>query len=139
METEIGTVLAAAATRVVAAYVSKQRVASTEVADVLAKVAAALAGAGEPEPVARQGPAVSLRRLVSADAVICAECGRSGKTMARHLRSEHGLTPDAYRAKWGLPHDHPLVAPSYSSRRSELARAIGLGSKERRAGRKPRR
>jgi predicted transcriptional regulator len=109
-----------------------------EVAGAVAKVAAALACAGAPAPVAQRGPAVSLRRLVSADAVVCAECGRTGKTMARHLRSEHGMTPEAYLAKWGLPHDHPLVAPSYSARRSELARAIGLGSKERRAGRKPR-
>jgi predicted transcriptional regulator len=139
MENEPGSMVAAAATRVVAAYVSRHQASSTEIPEFLKRVAAALRSAGVPKAPAPKAPAVSLRRLVSANAVVCAECGRSGKTMARHLRAQHDLTSDAYRAKWGLPHDHPMVAPSYSARRSQLAREIGLGTKKKRSGRKAKR
>jgi predicted transcriptional regulator len=74
-----------------------------------------------------------LRKLISADAVYCAECGAKFKSLKRHLGTEHNLTPHAYIQKWGLKPDHPMVAPNYSATRSALAKSMGLGSGGRKA------
>ena len=74
-------------------------------------------------------PAVPVEDSVTADHVLCLEEGKSFKTLKRHLRTAHGLTPAQYRAKWGLSADHPLVAPSYAAVRSSVAKKIGLGGK----------
>lgn len=135
MDTESQSVVASATAQIVAAYVRRQQVAPAELSGLLTQVMAALSlkdGSATPAP---QQPAVSLRRLVRPDTVTCAECGWTGKSMRRHLAAEHGLTPEAYRAKWGLKADHPMIAPSYAARRAELARSFGLGS--RRAGAAP--
>ncbi|WP_108004625.1 MucR family transcriptional regulator [Mycoplana dimorpha] len=74
-----------------------------------------------------QKPAVSLRKSVSPDAVIC--LGKPFKSLMRHLQSQHGLAPEDYRTKWKLPPDHPMVAPNYAEARSSLAKQIGLGQR----------
>ena len=90
----------------------------------------ALAGAGsaEPEPEAeKQKPAVSVRRSVTPDYLICLEDGKKLKMLKRYLRTNFNMSPEEYRAKWNLPSDYPMVAPSYAEKRAEMAKAIGLG------------
>ncbi|WP_367272068.1 MucR family transcriptional regulator [Mesorhizobium sp.] len=82
-----------------------------------------------PPPVEPKEPAVSPKRSVHADHIVCLEDGKKFKAIRRHLMSEHGLTPEAYRTKWDLPVGYPMTAPNYSERRSELAKAAGLGRK----------
>ena len=85
-------------------------------------------GAEEAAPAALT-PAVPIRRSVTDDHIICLEDGKKLKMLKRHLMTVYGMTPQEYRAKWGLPHDYPMVAPSYARTRQELAKAIGLGRK----------
>jgi predicted transcriptional regulator len=80
----------------------------------------------EPEP---QKPAVAIKKSVTPDYIICLEDGRQFKSLKRHLSAKFGMTPDEYRAKWGLPKDYPMVAPAYSQSRSDLAVKLGLGRK----------
>jgi predicted transcriptional regulator len=84
----------------------------------------------EPEKLT---PAVPVKKSVTPDYVICLEDGRKFKSLKRHLRTAYNLTPDQYRAKWGLPNDYPMVAPAYAKTRSTLAHAMGLGQMRRRA------
>ena len=77
-----------------------------------------------------QRPAVPVKKSVSPDAVICLECGAKFHMLKRHLRTAHDLTVEAYLTKWSLPSDHPIVAPNYTARRSEAAKALGLGRKK---------
>lgn len=77
-------------------------------------------------------PAVPIKKSVQDDVIFCLEEGLPFKSLKRHLRSEHDLSPEAYRAKWNLPHDYPMVAPKYAEHRSKLAKQIGLGRKRRR-------
>ena len=79
-------------------------------------------------------PAVPVKKSITPDYLICLEDGRELKMLKRHLRTTYNLTPDEYRAKWGLDPDYPMVAPNYARRRSEFAKQIGLGQKRRRAG-----
>jgi MucR family transcriptional regulator, transcriptional regulator of exopolysaccharide biosynthesis len=72
---------------------------------------------------------VPIKKSVFPDYIVCLEDGKKLKMLKRHLQTSYGLSPDAYRAKWGLPRDYPLVAPNYTARRSELAVAVGLGRK----------
>ncbi len=74
-------------------------------------------------------PAVSVRKSLSDDALTCLECGKSFKSLKRHIRTYHELTPDEYRARWKLPSDYPMVAPNYSETRAKMAKRIGLGRK----------
>jgi predicted transcriptional regulator len=74
-------------------------------------------------------PAVPIKRSVTGDHIICLEDGLKFKSLRRHLRSAYNMTPEEYRAKWGLPHDYPMVAPNYAAHRSKLAKQIGLGRK----------
>ena len=80
------------------------------------------------EPVALT-PAVPIKRSVTDDYIVCLEDGKKLKMLKRHLMTAYGMTPEQYRAKWGLPHDYPMVAPSYRRRRQEVAKATGLGRK----------
>lgn len=85
-------------------------------------------------------PAVPVRRSVMPDRIICLEDGKSFKSIKRHLRTAHSLSPEQYRARWGLPYDYPMVAPNYSAERSKVAKALGLGrQKARRTKRQARR
>ncbi len=121
------------ATEIVSAYVAHNAVPASDVPVLMKTVHSALdrMQTGEaPEPVVeQQQPAVSIRKSVTDDYIVCLEDGRKFKSLKRHLQSAYGLTPDQYRAKWGLPREYPMVAPAYASKRSELARKIGLGRK----------
>lgn len=124
---------------IVAAHVSNNSVAISDIPLVIRSVHEALAGLDakvEPEPEPQQ-PAVSVRASVKPDYIVCLEDGKKLTMMRRYLMTNFGLTPDAYRAKWNLPKDYPMVAPNYAERRRELAKAFGLGTKGRGGGRKP--
>ncbi|BAF87979.1 MULTISPECIES: MucR family transcriptional regulator [Azorhizobium] len=118
---------------IVTAYVGNNTVAQSDLSDLIVKVHAALRGlsgnTAEAAPVEELKPAVPVKKSVTPDYIICLEDGRQFKSLKRHLQSAYGLTPDAYRAKWNLPRDYPMVAPNYAAARSELARSLGLGRK----------
>jgi predicted transcriptional regulator len=123
-------------TKIVAAYVAKNAVPVAEVPGLIQTVNQVVGGLlSTPAPAARpaQTPAVPIKKSVTPDGIICLEDGRTFRSLKRHLASKYGMTPDDYRAKWGLPKDYPMVAPNYSAARSELAKAMGLGQ----GGRKP--
>ena len=90
-----------------------------------------LSAAGKPtvEPTAAPMPAVPVKKSVFPDFIVCLEDGKKLKMLKRHLQTSYGMTPNDYRAKWGLPRDYPMVAPNYASTRSSLAKQIGLGRK----------
>ena len=123
---------------IVAAHVSNNSVAVNDLPNLIQNVHAALseisgtASAPEPKPE----PKVSIRSSVKPDYIVCLEDGKKLKMLKRHLQTSYGLTPDAYRTKWGLPRDYPMVAPSYAATRSGLAKKIGLGTKRKRTARK---
>ena len=121
---------------VVTAYVGNNTVAPTDLADVIRTVHASLrqAQASETAVSAAPKPAVPVKKSITPDYLICLEDGRELKMLKRHLRTTYNMTPDEYRAKWGLEPDYPMVAPNYARRRSEFAKQIGLGQKRRRAG-----
>lgn len=124
---------------IVAAHVSNNSVAISDIPLVIRSVHEALAGLGpkaEPEPEPQQ-PAVSVRASVKPDYIVCLEDGKKLKMLRRHLMTNFGMTPDDYRAKWNLPKDYPMVAPNYAEKRRELAMQIGLGRKGSGGGRKP--
>ena len=85
----------------------------------------------EPEAVEPLRPAVPIKKSYTNDHVICLEDGRKFKSLKRHLRVHYNLTPEQYRAKWGLPEDHPIVAPGYAEIRSRMAKEMGLGQRTR--------
>lgn len=117
---------------IVSAYVSNNKVGSGELGKLIEEVHTALQKApnaqATPEPEPRE-PAVSIRRSVTPDYIVCLEDGKKFKSLKRHLQGEHGLSPDEYRAKWGLARDYPMVAPNYARARSDLAKSMGLGRK----------
>ena len=121
---------------VVTAYVGNNTVTPSDLADVIRTVHASLqqAQASESSVAAAPKPAVPVKKSITPDYLICLEDGRELKMLKRHLRTTYNLTPDEYRAKWGLDPDYPMVAPNYARRRSEFAKQIGLGQKRRRAG-----
>lgn len=113
---------------IVAAHVSNNSVAVSDLSTLIASVHSALAGlsgggAAAPAPE----PAVPIRGSVKKDYITCLEDGKKLKMLKRHLMTHYGMTPDDYRAKWGLPADYPMVAPAYAETRRALAKAIGLG------------
>ncbi len=117
--------------RIVAAYVGSNRIQASEMPSVIGDVHRALVGvvarSAEPVEAAPLVPAVSVKKSVHPDYLICLEDGIKFQSLKRHLRVKYNLTPAEYREKWGLPNDYPMTAPNYSIRRSELARTIGLG------------
>ncbi len=120
---------------IVAAFVSNNSVPAGEVAALVADIHRALqrltaAPAPAPEPEVRK-PAVSPRRSVTEEYIICLEDGRRFKSLKRHLRTHFNLTPDQYREKWNLEPDYPMVAPAYAKARSNLAKKMGLGQQRR--------
>lgn len=118
---------------IVQAYCSHNAISRTDLPAFIAETHKAVVALYTPqapaEPEAKLEPAVSIRKSITPDYVVCLECGEKGRSLKRHLGSKHNLTPEAYRAKWGLPADHVIVAPNYSTRRSELAKQNGLGRK----------
>jgi predicted transcriptional regulator len=117
------------AVKVVGAYLQRNQVAADQLASLISTVHQALADLGQPatEAVVERNPAVSIRRSITANSVTCLDCGWRGQMLRRHITTAHGLTVDAYRARWNLSRDHVMVAPAYSERRSGLAKQLGLG------------
>ena len=113
------------------AHLSNNAVASGDVPALIQAVFDSLTTLANPEhrAPAAPTPAVPIRRSVTDDYIVCLEDGKKLKMLKRHLMTAYGMTPQEYRAKWELPHDYPMVAPSYARTRQELARAIGLGRK----------
>jgi predicted transcriptional regulator len=115
---------------IVAAYVSNNQVATTQIPDVIQSVFGSLADLkgvpAEPKPEA-QKPAVPVRKSVTPDYIVCLEDGKKLKMLKRHLQTTYNMTPEEYRAKWNLAPDYPMVAPNYAKQRSEFAKRIGLG------------
>ncbi|HWU50881.1 MAG TPA: MucR family transcriptional regulator [Asticcacaulis sp.] len=121
---------------IVAAFVSKNAIPAAELPALITSVHASLtslAGGDNAKPAEPQVPAVSVKKSVGSDYIICLEDGRKFKSLKRHLRTKYSMSPEDYRAKWGLPKDYPMVAPAYAAARSNLAKRMGLGQ----GGRKP--
>ena len=120
---------------IVAAYVRQNQIGSDQLATLISTVHHALSRLRKPaaETVTERTPAVPIRRSVHPDYVICLECGWRGQTLRRHLTTRHGLSVDQYRTRWNLSREHPITAPSYSERRSSLAKQLGLGRGRRRS------
>ena len=118
-------------TDIVVSYVSNNSVAADEVAGLIKSVHGTLAGLGSGGETAaeRPDPAVSIRSSVKPDYIVCLEDGKKLKMMKRYLRTNYNMTPEEYRARWGLPADYPMVAPNYAEKRRDLAMKIGLGRK----------
>ena len=115
---------------IVAAYVKNNSVNVSDLPDIITAVGASLRGVTGGEPVSEKPiPAVSVRRSVKEDHIVCLVCGQEQKMVKRHLRTAHNLSPDAYRELFDLKPDYPLVAPSYAETRSRIAKKIGLGNK----------
>src|SRR5919202_3751247 len=121
---------------IVSAYVSNNSVPSGELPSLINDVHLALVkvggGAAETQTEAPK-PAVPVKKSITPDHIVCLEDGKKFKSLRRLLRTHYNLTPDEYRAKWGLPADYPMVAPNYAASRSELAKKMGLGQQRRRA------
>lgn len=116
---------------IVSAYVGNNPLPASGLPELIASVSASvrkLAGAAVTESPSLV-PAVNPKKSVFPDYIVCLEDGKKFKSLKRHLRTDYGLSPDDYRAKWGLPPDYPMVAPSYSATRSALAKSTGLGRK----------
>jgi len=126
-------------TDIVAGYVRRNQIGADQLPALISTVHQALVGLGKPPTEANQErtPAVPIRRSVHSDYVVCLECGWRGQMLRRHLTTGHGLSIDQYRARWKLRRDHPLTAPSYSERRSGLAKQLGLGRSGRRSRARP--
>lgn len=119
-----------AACRIVAAYVRNNPLPPAEVSAMIKNIHTTLSSLGsglQAEAATAQKPAISVRKSITPDYIICLEDGKKLKMLKRYLRTRYGMSPEEYRAKWGLPADYPLVAPNYAARRSEFAKKIGLG------------
>ena len=116
--------------KIVGGYVRHHTMGAGQLSDLITTVHRALGQLGQPShPEELRTPAVSVRRSVHQDYVVCLDCGYRGTTLRRHISGQHGLSRDEYRKRWGLRSDHPLTAPAYSERRSILAKELGLGRK----------
>jgi predicted transcriptional regulator len=125
---------------IVAAYITKNSLPQSELPNLISEVHTVMAKLdGSPEEPAKaepQRPAVPIRKSFTADYVICLEDGKKFKSLKRHLRVRYNMTPEQYRAKWGLATDYPIVAPGYAEIRSRMAKDMGLGQRRRGKGRK---
>jgi predicted transcriptional regulator len=123
---------------IVAAYVGHNSVSAGELPSLIQSVHRALAGVSagaETVEVAPKEPAVPIKKSITPDHLVCLEDGRKFKSLKRHLRTKYNMSPEDYRAKWGLAKDYPMVAPNYAKARSELAKQMGLGQGGRQTGR----
>ncbi|MBS3961517.1 MAG: MucR family transcriptional regulator [Sandarakinorhabdus sp.] len=115
---------------IVSSHVANNSVAVNDLPQLIQNVFATLSGLSMPTaaPEPRQEPAVSIRQSIKPDYIVCLEDGKKLKMLKRHLMTAYGMTPDDYRAKWGLPAEYPMVAPNYAESRRQLAKSIGLGT-----------
>ena len=121
-------------TEIVAAYVSNNNVAVNDLPQLINQIYSSLAniGTAPATPAARPQPAVSVKKSVQPDYIVCLEDGKKLKMLKRHLKTAYNMTPEVYRERWGLSSDYPMVAPNYARQRSRLAKEIGLGTRARR-------
>src|SRR5437588_6708268 len=123
---------------IVSAYVSNNPVAASEIPELISQVHLALvrvSGGAMEIPAEPVKPAVSVKRSLTPEYIVCLEDGKKFKSLKRHLRTQYNMTPEQYREKWGLPADYPMVAPNYAAARSQLAKQMGLGQQRRRRSR----
>jgi predicted transcriptional regulator len=116
--------------QIVSAHVANNNVAQSDLPALISQVYGALNNLGktpEPQEPVRPEPAVSIRKSVTPDYIVCLEDGKKLKMLKRHLKTAYNLTPAEYRERWGLAADYPMVAPNYAQQRSSLAKSIGLG------------
>jgi predicted transcriptional regulator len=118
-------------TEIVVAYLRKNPLNQTDLSRVIGDVHASLAQLGDAPATPPQEPAVPIKKSIQPDYLVCLEDGKKLKMLKRHLRTTHNMTPEEYRAKWGLSPDYPMVAPNYAEQRSAFAKDIGLGRKRR--------
>ncbi len=121
-------------TEIVAAHVSNNSVALSDLPVLIEQVYKSLSNVGS-EPVVveeRPQPAVPIKKSVTPDYIVCLEDGKKLKMLKRHLKTAYNMSPEEYRERWGLPADYPMVAPNYARQRSSLAKQIGLGTRARR-------
>ena len=118
---------------VVAAYVQHNNLPQADIPALIASTHAALTGLGKEQQLVEEkvSPAVSIRKSITPDWLICLEDGKKFKSLKRHLRTQYNMSPEEYRAKWNLPADYPMVAPAYAEARSNLAKKMGLGQQRR--------
>ena len=117
---------------IVAAHVSNNTLEVHDLPKLIHDVYLTLANIGrETDKEGRPNPAVSIKKSVTADFIVCLEDGKKLKMLKRHLKTAYNMTPEEYRSRWGLPNDYPMVAPNYAKHRSNLAKEIGLGRKDR--------
>ncbi|MBD3847342.1 MULTISPECIES: MucR family transcriptional regulator [Bosea] len=120
---------------IVSAYVSNNSVPAAELPNLIATTHAAITGLGSeaaaPAVEEKPTPAVPIKKSITADHIVCLEDGKKFKSLKRHLRTAYDMTPEQYRARWGLPADYPMVAPAYAEARSSLAKKMGLGQQRR--------
>ncbi len=114
-------------TEIVAAHVRNNSVSQSELPELIRTVHSALSEVSTGQAEGRPTPAVSVRRSVTPEYIVCLEDGKKLKMLKRHLKTAYNMTPESYRERWGLPADYPMVAPNYARQRSALAKKIGLG------------
>ena len=120
---------------IVSAFVSNNSVAAGDVPALINQIHSALlrvSSGTKEQPTEPLKPAVSPKKSITPDYLVCLEDGKKFKSLKRHLRTQYNMTPEQYREKWGLPPDYPMVAPNYAAARSKLARDMGLGQQRRR-------
>ncbi len=136
-ETMSANQILAMTTQIVASHVANNAVAVSDLAGLIQQVHQSLATVpGDGAVSERPKPAVTIKRSVTPDYIVCLEDGKKLKMLKRHLMTSFGMTPDEYRERWGLPADYPMVSPNYAAQRSALAKKIGLGTKPRKRRRK---
>jgi predicted transcriptional regulator len=119
-------------TEIVSAYVSKNPVPASELPAIIKNVHATLGGIGSGEDRALpRAPAISIKKSVQDEYIVCLEDGKKLKMLKRYLRARYKMSPDEYRKRWNLPPDYPMVAPNYAQKRSDFAKKIGLGKESR--------
>jgi predicted transcriptional regulator len=124
---------------IVSAYVANNSVRPSDLPELINAVHSALKTTGnqQNQPEAQPlTPAVSIKKSIGQDYIICLDDGKKFKSLKRHLRTKYGMTPEQYREKWGLPKDYPMVAPAYARARSELAKSMGLGQQRKKTAAK---
>lgn len=131
LEIEMKETLITLTSDIVAAHVSNNDVTVDDVPSLITNVYSALSGLMDDEnkEEPRPDPAVSIRSSIKKDHIVCLDCGKKMKMLKRHLSTEHGMSPEEYKARWELSADYPLVAPNYAETRRDLAKKIGLGRK----------
>jgi len=120
--------------QIVAAHVSNNTVPLADLSTLIESVHRTLSNLGrapEAPPPARPEPAVTVKKSITPEYLVCLEDGKKLKMLKRHLKTAYNMTPEQYRERWGLPPDYPMVAPAYASHRSSLAKKIGLGTRPR--------